>query len=103
MKSAIERAQDELRPISFELDYVDYPEGSVLVRMGNTRVLCNATLDTNLPPWLKYGKNKHGWVTAEYAMLPRSTETRTPPRNLDAKGTHTGDSALDRQVAAQRG
>jgi len=80
------RAQDELRPLSFELDYVDYPEGSVLVRMGNTRVLCNVTLDTSLPPWLKYGKNKHGWVTAEYAMLPRSTETRTNRETLSPKG-----------------
>lgn len=80
------RAQDELRPLSFELDYVKYPEGSVLVSMGNTRVLCNATLDLNLPNWLKYGKNKHGWVTAEYAMLPRSTETRTPRETLTPKG-----------------
>lgn len=80
------RAQDELRPITFELDYVKYPEGSVLVSMGNTRVLCNATLDLNLPNWLKYGKNKHGWVTAEYSMLPRSTEVRTPRETLTPKG-----------------
>lgn len=80
------REQDELRPIRFELDFVQYPEGSVLVSMGNTRVLCNATLDTSLPPWLKYGKNKHGWVTAEYSMLPRSTEQRTPREISAPKG-----------------
>lgn len=70
------RPDDALRPLSFELDFVQYPEGSVLVSMGNTRVLCNATFETTLPPWLKYDKQKHGWVTAEYAMLPRSTVTR---------------------------
>ncbi len=84
--NAAPRPNDELRPIAFALDFVKYPEGSVLVSMGNTRVLCNATLDTSLPPWLKYGKQKHGWVTAEYAMLPRSTETRTPRETLSPKG-----------------
>jgi ribonuclease PH len=80
------RAQDELRPLNFELDYVMYAEGSVLVSMGNTRVLCNATVENNLPPWLKYGKQRHGWVTAEYAMLPRSTEQRSPRETLQPKG-----------------
>jgi len=80
------RAYDVLRPLTFELDFVQYPEGSVLVSMGNTRVLCNATLDPTLPPWLKYGKQKHGWVTAEYAMLPRSTEARTPRETNKPKG-----------------
>ena len=85
--AAPQRAQDELRPIQFEIDYVLYPEGSVLVSMGNTKVLCNATIDTNLPPWLKYSKEKkHGWVTAEYAMLPRSTLTRTQRETLTPKG-----------------
>jgi ribonuclease PH len=86
MAASPPRPNDELRPIDFALDFVQYPEGSVLVSMGNTRVLCNATLDTSLPPWLKYGKQKHGWVTAEYAMLPRSTETRTPRETLTPKG-----------------
>ena len=80
------RAQEELRPLSFDLDYVIYPEGSVLVSMGRTRVLCNATLETNLPPWLKYSKQRHGWVTAEYSMLPRSTEQRTPRETHNPKG-----------------
>ncbi len=80
------RAQDELRPLRFELDYVKHPEGSVLVSMGDTRVLCNVTLDNNLPAWLKYSKNRHGWVTAEYSMLPRSTQQRTPRETLSPKG-----------------
>jgi len=71
------RAADELRPTEFILDYVIYPEGSVLISAGNTRVLCNATVEEKLPPWLRYSDNRHGWVTAEYAMLPRSTGSRT--------------------------
>lgn len=81
-----ERAPDELRPLRFELDYVIYPEGSVLVCMGNTKVLCNATVDENLPRWLKYGKERHGWITAEYAMLPRSTQQRSQRETLTPKG-----------------
>lgn len=81
------RALDELRPVNFELDYVIYPEGSVLISMGNTRVLCNATVQETLPAWLKYDKKKHhGWVTAEYAMLPRSTAERNSRETLTPKG-----------------
>lgn len=80
------RAQDELRPLRFELDFVKYAEGSVLVSMGETRVLCNVTLENNLPPWLKYSRQRHGWVTAEYSMLPRSTQQRTPRETLTPKG-----------------
>lgn len=80
------RPNDQLRPVHFELDYVRYPEGSVLISLGNTKVLCNATVDNRLPPWLRYGKQKHGWVTAEYAMLPRSTLERTQRETLRPKG-----------------
>lgn len=80
------RSLDELRSVQFELDYVIHAEGSVLISMGNTRVLCNATVDDNLPRWLKYGKEKHGWVTAEYAMLPRSTKERSQRETLTPKG-----------------
>ena len=80
------RALDELRPVRFELDYVMHPEGSVLISMGNTKVLCNATVDESLPRWLKNGKERHGWLTAEYAMLPRSTIQRTPRETLTPKG-----------------
>lgn len=82
----LQRAADELRPVHFELDYVSYPEGSVLVSMGNTRVLCNASVQESLPPWLRYAKERHGWVTAEYAMLPGSTHTRTNREKMTPKG-----------------
>jgi ribonuclease PH len=73
------RAPDELRPVQLTLDYVDYPEGSVLLTLGGTRVLCNVSLEDRLPRWLA-GQNSggQGWLTAEYALLPRSTHTRTP-------------------------
>lgn len=80
------RKPDELRPVSFELDYVKYAEGSVLVSMGNTKVLCNASVEEKLPPWLRYSKQKHGWVTAEYAMLPRSTHDRSRRETTSPKG-----------------
>ncbi len=80
------RALDELRPVHFELDYVMHPEGSVLISMGNTRVLCNATIDLSLPPWLKNQKKRQGWVTAEYSMLPRSTKERTQRETMNPKG-----------------
>ncbi len=82
----LSRAVDELRPVTFELDYVMHPEGSVLVSMGNTKVLCNATVEERLPRWLYIKPKRHGWVTAEYAMLPRSTHDRTPRETLTPKG-----------------
>lgn len=80
------RAADQLRPVTFELDYVRYPEGSVLVSVGDTRVLCNATVQNSLPRWLRYGPERHGWVTAEYAMLPRSTQSRTARETNGLRG-----------------
>ncbi len=68
------RAPDEMRAVSFERHYTCHAEGSVLVSFGNTRVLCTASVEERLPPWLK-GKGQ-GWVTAEYGMLPRSTGSR---------------------------
>ena len=65
-----------LRPVSFILDYTKYAEGSVLCKFGETHVLCNATLEERLPRWLKYSERPHGWLTAEYQMLPRSTQER---------------------------
>jgi len=76
MMSSNTRELDELRPVSFELNYIMHPEGSVLISMGNTKVLCNATVENSLPRWLKYSKKRHGWVTAEYSLLPRSTQKR---------------------------
>lgn len=69
------RAADQLRPVSFTLGYQEFAEGSVLISMGKTRVVCSATVEETIPPWLK--GQARGWVTAEYAMLPRSTQRRT--------------------------
>ncbi|HLG18933.1 MAG TPA: ribonuclease PH, partial [Bdellovibrionota bacterium] len=63
-----------LRPLLIEPNYIKYPEGSCLIRMGNTWVLCSASVEESVPPFLE-GK-KRGWVTAEYSMLPRATHTR---------------------------
>jgi ribonuclease PH len=69
------RANDEMRKVSFERGVARYAEGSCLVRFGDTHVLCAASLEDKPPPWLR-GQGR-GWVTAEYAMLPRATSTRT--------------------------
>jgi ribonuclease PH len=69
------RARDELRTVTLERDAAPYAEGSCLVSTGATRVLCTATVEPNVPDWRK-GSGK-GWVTAEYAMLPRATHRRT--------------------------
>jgi ribonuclease PH len=71
------RQADELRPVSFTPDYVIYPEGSVLIAVGNTKVLCNVTIEDDVPHWMKLQGKTGGWVTGEYALLPRSTHTRT--------------------------
>lgn len=68
------RATNEMRQVKFTRNYTMHAEGSVLVECGNTKVLCTASVDNNTPPWLR-GKGK-GWVTAEYGMLPRSTNSR---------------------------
>ena len=78
------RSPDSLRPVSMELGFVSQAEGSVLVTFGKTRVLCNATLDKEVPRWLK-GQGK-GWVTAEYALMPRSTNSRVDRERRGASG-----------------
>ena len=70
------RKNTELRPVKITRDFILYPEGSVLIECGNTKVICNATVEESVPPFLK-GKGQ-GWVTAEYNMLPRATKTRSP-------------------------
>jgi ribonuclease PH len=70
------RRPDELRPVRFARGYTRHAEGSVLVELGDTRVLCTASVEERVPPFLK-GQGR-GWVTAEYGMLPRSTGERTP-------------------------
>jgi ribonuclease PH len=66
------------------LDYVDYPEGSVLIELGHTRVLCNASINETVPAWMA-GRGA-GWLTAEYALLPCSTHTRTPRETRGLRG-----------------
>jgi ribonuclease PH len=70
------RSAAQLRPLSFHPNFVQTAEGSVLVTLGNTRVLTNATVEPGVPGWLR--NSGLGWVTAEYSMLPRATVTRTP-------------------------
>ncbi|MBU5245773.1 ribonuclease PH [Bacillus sp. FSL K6-1012] len=69
------RQHDELRPITFDLDFISHPEGSVLITAGNTKVICNASVEDRVPPFLRGGGK--GWITAEYSMLPRATNQRT--------------------------
>jgi ribonuclease PH len=72
------RKNDQLRPVSFTTEYVEYPEGSVLVSFGKTRVLCNVSVEDSVPGWMDDPDSSKGWITAEYALLPRSTTTRVP-------------------------
>src|SRR6266852_1994569 len=71
-----QRQPNEMRPVKFTPGYLLTAEGSVLIEVGNTHVLCAATLEDSVPSFLR-GSGK-GWVTAEYSMLPRATVTRTP-------------------------
>ena len=70
------RTSRQIRPTRLIRDFVGTAEGSVLIEVGNTRVLCNATVEASVPGWLR--NSGKGWVTAEYSMLPRATLTRTP-------------------------
>jgi ribonuclease PH len=78
------RGPDQLRPVTITRDYLLHPEGSVLVEFGATKVICTATLEEKVAPWLK-GQGR-GWVTAEYGMLPRSTNTRMNRENRGPSG-----------------
>ena len=80
------RKPDEMRAVSFERGFTKHAEGSCLVRFGETHVLCTASLEEKVPPWLKGGGK--GWVTAEYGMLPRATHDRT--RREAASGKQSG-------------
>ena len=87
------RNSDELREVSITRGYTKYAEGSVLVEFGDTKVLCNASVEDSVPRFLK-GKGQ-GWVTAEYGMIPRSTGSR-----MDREATRTQRAA--RSVEIQR-
>jgi ribonuclease PH len=81
-----DRASTDLRPVSFEKGFTRWAEGSVLARFGETHVLCNVTIENRLPGWLKNADPPRGWLTAEYAILPRSTLTRTAREQRWPKG-----------------
>ena len=76
MKRADGRAWNELRPVKITLGFQRFAEGSALIEMGNTRVVCSVSVEDRVPPFLRGSGT--GWITAEYAMLPRATVTRTP-------------------------
>ena len=76
MKRADGRAFDQMRPIRITSGYQSFAEGSTLIELGKTRVLCSVSVEEKVPHFLRGGRS--GWVTAEYAMLPRATVTRTP-------------------------
>ena len=80
------RVSDQLRPIEFQRSFTKYAEGSVLVCCGETKVLCNASVEERVPPFMR-GEGR-GWVTAEYSMLPRATHSRSMRES--AKGKVTG-------------
>jgi ribonuclease PH len=88
MARSNERPSDEIRPVSLTLDFMPFAEGSALIQLGLTRVVCTASVEESVPPFLR-GQGV-GWVTAEYRMLPRSTLTRTPRETvgrLDGRST----------------
>ena len=80
------RKNNELREIKITKDYIIHPEGSVLIEFGNTKVICNATVEEKVPPFLKGSGT--GWITAEYSMLPRATNIRN--QREASKGKLTG-------------
>lgn len=80
------RAYDELRPVTMMRNYLKFAEGSVMIEVGDTRVLCSASIEEKVPPFLKGSGS--GWITAEYSLLPRSTGTRN--QREAAKGKLTG-------------
>ncbi|TDI13213.1 MAG: ribonuclease PH, partial [Acidobacteria bacterium] len=69
------RSPEDLRPVKMTPGYIKHAEGSVLIEVGDTRVICTASVEHRVPPWLR--EQKCGWITAEYGMLPRATSSRT--------------------------
>lgn len=77
------RRKDQLRPVKITRDFIKYAEGSVLIEMGGTKVICTASVEEKVPPFLK--DKGRGWVTAEYAMIPRATHERTQREAVKGK------------------
>src|SRR3954465_5260277 len=95
------RAADQLRPVTLTRSWSIHPEGSVLVEFGNTRVLCTASVTEGVPRWRK--GSGLGWLTAEYAMLPRSTNTRNDRESVRGKiggRTHEISRLIGRSLRA---
>jgi ribonuclease PH len=95
------RAPDQLRPVNIVPDFISTAEGSALIEVGNTRVICTASIEESVPSFLK-GSGK-GWITAEYSMLPRSTLTRTPreaSRGRQSGRTHEIQRLIGRALRA---
>src|ERR1044071_1177248 len=81
------RGSQQMRPVKITRGYMAHAEGSCLIEVGNTRVICAASVEDKVPPFLK-GQNQ-GWVTAEYGMLPRSTHTRSARETKSGPGGRT--------------
>ncbi|MDQ5986918.1 MAG: Ribonuclease PH [Syntrophus sp. SKADARSKE-3] len=95
------RRADELRDLKIIRDYLKYPEGSVLIDVGNTKVICTATILDEVPPFLR--NTGRGWLTAEYAMLPMATEKRSPRESSRGKvggRTHEIQRLIGRSLRA---
>jgi ribonuclease PH len=95
------RRADQLRPVSFEPGYLTFTDGSVLISVGNTRVICAATIEDRVPPWMR-GRGT-GWITAEYAMLPGATPERNQRESSKGRRPDARDPSADRPRAARRG
>ncbi|MGH9651623.1 MAG: ribonuclease PH, partial [Terriglobales bacterium] len=90
---------DQMRPVNFIPDFISTAEGSVLVEVGNTRVICTASIEETVPQFLR--NTGKGWITSEYAMLPRSTLTRTPRETNKVRGrTHEIQRLIGRSLRA---
>lgn len=99
MARSYDRSSSSLRPVKITPDVNAYAEGSVIVEFGKTRVMCAATIEDTIPPWLK-GKGQ-GWITAEYGMLPRSTHARTKRERDKLSGrTHEIQRLVGRSLRA---
>ncbi len=91
------RQSDSLRKVNITRNYLKYAEGSCLIEMGNTKVICSASVEESVPPFLRNSGN--GWVTAEYGMLPRSCQTRIP-RGKDSGRTYEIQRLVGRSLRA---
>ncbi len=91
------REGDKIRKVTITKDFLKYAEGSCLIELGNTKVVCSASVDENVPPFLRNSGN--GWVTAEYGMLPRSCKTRIQ-RNKDSGRTYEIQRLVGRSLRA---